>query len=40
MEQIVKKQREFFNTNATKDIYFRKRQLRKLKKVLKENENL
>ncbi len=40
MEQIVKKQREFFNTNATKDIDFRKSQLKKLKKVLKDNEDL
>ena len=38
MKEIVKKQREFFLTNATKDIDFRKKQLRKLKKVLKENE--
>ncbi len=38
MEKIVNKQREFFNTNATKSIYFRKMQLRKLKKLLVENE--
>ena len=39
MESIVKKQRDFFNSNATKDIKFRKVQLLKLKKLLKENED-
>ena len=38
MESIVKKQRDFFNSNVTKDIDFRKQQLKKLKKILKENE--
>ena len=40
MESIVKTQREFFNSNATKDIKFRKQQLSKLKRLLKENEDL
>ncbi|MEN8187412.1 MAG: aldehyde dehydrogenase family protein [Bacteroidota bacterium] len=39
MEKIVKKQRDFFNTNATKDVDFRKQQLRKLKMLLKQNED-
>jgi len=40
MEQIISEQRKFFNTNATKDIGFRIQQLKKLKSVLKENEQL
>ena len=40
MESIVKRQRVFFNTNETKDIDFRKLQLKKLKKLLKENQDL
>ncbi len=39
MEPIVKKQRDYFNTNATKSIDFRKEQLRKLKRLLKDNED-
>lgn len=38
MHTIVAAQREFFLTNATKDISFRISQLKKLKKVLLENE--
>jgi aldehyde dehydrogenase (NAD+) len=38
MKDIIKKQRDFFNTNATKDIDFRKAQLKKLKKILKDHE--
>ena len=40
MESIVMRQRVFFNTNVTKDIDFRKLQLKKLKKLLKENQDL
>jgi len=37
---LVKSQLDFFNSNETKDIEFRIVQLKKLKKVLKENEGL
>jgi len=40
MEQIVKKQRAFFNTHATKNLHFRKAQLKKLQTALEENEPL
>ena len=40
MENIASVQREYFLKGATKDITFRKQQLRKLEKVLKENEPL
>ncbi|MFO7673090.1 MAG: aldehyde dehydrogenase family protein [Lutibacter sp.] len=40
MEDIVKKQRAFFNTNQTKTIDFRIQQLKKLRKLLTENESL
>ncbi|MDZ7659937.1 aldehyde dehydrogenase [Fodinibius sp.] len=39
MEDIVQKQKQFFNTGKTLDISFRKEQLRKLKNILKEHEN-
>jgi len=35
---ILQSQREFFNKNTTKDIHFRKKQLKTLKRVLKERE--
>lgn len=38
MEPVVKKQQQFFNTGKTLDISFRKKQLRKLKNILKDNE--
>lgn len=40
MNSIFQNQKTFFNSNATKSIEFRKTHLRKLKKVLKENETL
>lgn len=40
MEDIVKKQREFFNLNQTKTIDFRIQQLKKLRKLLSDNECL
>ncbi|MXV39061.1 aldehyde dehydrogenase family protein [Flavobacteriaceae bacterium Ap0902] len=40
IQNILNTQREFFLTNATKDISFRKAQLIKLKEVLKSNEDL
>ena len=40
MKDIVKKQREFFNLNQTKTIDFRIQQLKKLKKLLTDNESL
>lgn len=38
MEQIVNKQRTFFNHNQTKDIAFRKAMLYRLKKAIRKNE--
>ena len=40
MHQLIQQQRDFFNTNATKSIAFRKQQLQKLFDVLKTNEQL
>lgn len=37
---ILKKQRDFFNSHQTRDLKFRKEQLLKLKKLIKENESL
>lgn len=37
---ILSQQREFFSTQATKDISFRKRQLQKLKDSIQSNEKL
>jgi len=38
MDQIVRAQRDFFNTNATKETSFRIARLKELKKLLKDNE--
>lgn len=38
MHDLVKEQREFFNSNVTQDIAFRKKQLRKLKSLLQASE--
>ncbi len=38
--KLIASQHEYFNSNITKDIYFRISQLKKLKKVLKANESL
>lgn len=40
MQARFQNQKSFFNSNQTKTIDFRKKQLRKLKQVLKENETL
>ena len=40
MQQLIQSQRDFFNTNATKSIAFRKQQLQKLYDVIKKNEQL
>ncbi|AOW19481.1 aldehyde dehydrogenase [Urechidicola croceus] len=40
MPQLIEQQRDFFNTNATKDINFRKQQLQKLYDAIKSNEQL
>ena len=40
MKEIIEKQQLFFNSNATKSIEFRILQLKKLKKILKENEKI
>lgn len=40
MNHIIEKQRAFFNTNQTKDVDWRIEQLKKLRKVLKDNETL
>ena len=37
---IVKKQKDFFNTNQTRDTGFRIKQLKKLKALIKDNELL
>jgi len=38
IKQLYKKQQAFFNSNKTKDLSFRIAQLKKLKKLLKDNE--
>ncbi|WMJ22152.1 aldehyde dehydrogenase [Paludicola sp. MB14-C6] len=38
IDTIVQKQREFFNSNATKSVSFRKTQLQKLEHTIKSNE--
>ena len=40
MKTIFQNQKNFFNSNQTKSIDFRKQQLKKLKKLLKENEDV
>ncbi len=40
MKEIIAKQRSFFNTHATKDIHFRREQLKTLEKALQQNETL
>ncbi len=40
MKELIHNQRAYFNTNATKNVAFRKAQLKKLKAVLKQNEAL
>ena len=37
---IHKRQKDFFNDNKTKDVKFRIEQLKKIKRLLKENEEL
>ncbi|MEW7291074.1 aldehyde dehydrogenase [Aquimarina sp. 2304DJ70-9] len=39
-QEIIDQQRHFFNTNATKDVSFRIKELKRLKNVLKKNEAL
>ncbi len=39
-QEIIHKQKAFFNTNATKDISFRVKELKRLKNILKKNEEL
>lgn len=39
MKQLVESQRNFFNSNATLSIRFRIQQLKKIKQILKENED-
>ena len=39
MEQIINTQRQYFNSNATKGVDFRKEQLKKLKKLLAKYED-
>ncbi|MGB5264103.1 MAG: aldehyde dehydrogenase [Lutimonas sp.] len=38
MKELVQKQRDFFNSNQTKDLAFRIAQLKKLKSVIKDHE--
>ncbi len=40
IQEIYTKQQAFFNSNITKDVSFRIEQLKKFKKLLKENEDL
>ena len=40
IEEIVASQRQFFNTNQTRDIGFRKTMLRRLLRVIEDNEEL
>lgn len=40
MQQIVAKQRQFFNSQVTKEVSFRKKQLSNLERALKQNEKL
>lgn len=40
MKEIIENQRTFFNTLATRDIQFRRKQLKTLHKALKDNEQL
>ncbi len=40
IKEIIAGQQDFFNSNQTKDVSFRIEQLKKLKKVFKENEEL
>ena len=40
IKEIYTKQQDFFNSNKTKNVSFRIEQLKKFKKVLKENEDL
>lgn len=40
MKQLISTQREFFNSNKTKDISFRIEQLKKLRQLLRENEKM
>lgn len=39
IEELVQKQQAYFNTNVTKDVQFRIRNLQKLQNILKENES-
>ncbi|NPD45194.1 MULTISPECIES: aldehyde dehydrogenase [unclassified Lentimicrobium] len=39
-QEIIKSQQDFFNSNATKPLHFRKEQLKKFQSVLKSNEAL
>ncbi|WP_103071140.1 aldehyde dehydrogenase family protein [Aquimarina sediminis] len=39
-QDIVNQQRQFFNSNATKDVSFRIKQLKHLKKIIQNNEEL
>jgi aldehyde dehydrogenase (NAD+) len=39
-EEIVQRQRDYYNTNETKSIDFRLRQLKKLQALLNNNESL
>ncbi len=36
--ELVSRQREFFRTNATRDVVFRKNQLRRLRNIIEKNE--
>lgn len=39
LEEVIEEQKKFFKTNKTKDVNFRIEQLKKLKSIIKENED-
>ena len=39
LEEVLDEQKKFFRTNKTKDVNFRIEQLKKLKSIIKENED-
>ena len=39
LKSIIKNQRNFFNTNATKSVEYRLRMLQRLKKIISDNED-
>lgn len=40
IKEILEHQKKFFGTNITKDVSFRKKQLKKIKDIILQNEEL